>query len=70
VLAGNLVNAHDASESLNLSVEGEKTVEDITAPDKRSIFVVCIGFADIRKLHKRACDPSTTPIRSSTFYRL
>jgi hypothetical protein len=70
VLAGNLVNAHDASESLNLSVERAKTVEDITAPDKRSIFVVCIGFADIRKLRKRECDPSTTPIRSSTFYRL
>jgi hypothetical protein len=28
----------------------EKTVEDIAAPDKRSIFVVHIGFADTRML--------------------
>jgi hypothetical protein len=31
-------------------VERETTVEDIAAPDKRSIFVVRIGFADTRKL--------------------
>jgi len=35
---------------LNVSVEREETVEDIAAPDKRSIFVVRIGFADTRKL--------------------
>jgi hypothetical protein len=35
VLAGDSVNAHDASESLNVLVEREKTVEDIAAPDKR-----------------------------------
>ena len=35
VSAGNSVNAHDASESLNVSVEREKTVEDIAAADKR-----------------------------------
>jgi hypothetical protein len=31
-------------------VERETTVEDIAAPDKRSIFVVRIGFADTREL--------------------
>jgi hypothetical protein len=50
VLAGNSVPAHDASESFNASVEREKTVEDIAAPDKRLIFAVRIGFADTRML--------------------
>jgi len=70
VLAGNSVNAHDASESLNASVEREKTVEDITAPDKRLIFVVRIGSADTRRLRRTQCDASTRPISSATFYRL
>jgi hypothetical protein len=70
VSAGNSLNAHDVSESLNVSVEREKTVEDIPAPDKRSIFVVRIGFADTRSLRRTRCHPSTTPIRSSIFYRL
>jgi hypothetical protein len=49
------VNAHDASESLNVSVEREKTVEDIAASDKRLIFVMRIGFADTRTLGADAC---------------
>jgi hypothetical protein len=47
-LAGSSLNAHDASESLNVSMERERTVVDIAASDKRSIFVVRIGFADTR----------------------
>jgi hypothetical protein len=51
-------------------VEREKTVEDIAAPDKRSIFVMRIGFADTRKPGAGHSDPSTTPITKSTFCRL
>jgi hypothetical protein len=70
VLAGNAVNAHAASESRNVSVEREKTVEDLAVPDKRLIFVVRIGFADTRSWARAHFDPSTTPITSSKFCRL
>jgi hypothetical protein len=48
----------------------KETVEDIVAPDKRSIFVIRIGFADARTDARLRFDPSTLPIRNFIFYRL
>jgi hypothetical protein len=70
VLIGNSVSAHDASESLNVSVEREETLEDIAAPDKRSIFVVSIGYADTKKCCAGALRSIDKADEQRTFYRL